>query len=802
MHETTCSNEGVGIEQQTRRGRKEMSENIETLREQLLAELKEPGLDYNQVALLSAQLVRLDPDNVRFTVDAAHISRLGKELVARQETAVSELVKNAYDAEAKKVELIFANTDKPGGSLSIIDDGLGMTREQLIDGFMRLSSTIKIHQPTSPNLKRSRAGRKGIGRFAAQRLGNKLTVVTQTADSPHALRIKIDWRLFVNDRDLFSIASKVEEIAKEKQQGTTLIIDDLAESWTQLSIDRVYRYISDLIQPFPLSEIKIRSDIDPGFEVTIFRDSGDVRKSVADVQSMVFDNAIAEFEAFVDKEGIGCWSLSSTRLGIDEKAIPIGKDRDNPKSKFRFLRDVHLQSHYFIYDFSLIPRSQFKMIRELALERGGIRVYRNGFRVLPYGEQFNDWLRLDNMQARREILPPAGNINFFGFVQITDPEGTLFEETASREGLIENEPFTELVDFISRVIRAVANRIAAARGTKVNRTDRIVEVRSPQELLREAGTKLAQVVDELNRDAEFGDNPPITKDVTADKETLPRTTDTIKQVAQIIVGVAEQQEKERNLLLQEIGMLRVLASLGLAIGEFTHEIRHSFNALIADASHFTVSSPIGSPSYEVAQDLDVRLRAIRTYTSYFDRAISENARRDVSPQDVVMLVRAFYKMMAPSALRYGIFLHEPELRGFNLYSCPMHPSEWSSLLLNLYTNSRKAIARAAVKGNIHIAVGKEKKNVYLEFSDNGDGISSENEDKIFDAFFTTSTPSSPFAEEQDEVIGTGLGLKIINDIVESYNGDISLVPPPNGYKTCFRVTFPAATRQELEEYGI
>ena len=100
--------------------------------------------------------------NVGFTVDAGLIQRLGYELVGRAETAVSELIKNSYDADATVVDVDFINAFTQGGSLIISDNGLGMTKQQLINGFMRISSTDKLHNPTSLRFNRTKAGKKGI----------------------------------------------------------------------------------------------------------------------------------------------------------------------------------------------------------------------------------------------------------------------------------------------------------------------------------------------------------------------------------------------------------------------------------------------------------------------------------------------------------------------------------------------------------------------------------------------------------------------------------------------------------------
>ena len=179
------------------------------IREELSKILVEDPTNYSKILELSSKLSSFDDDNIRFSVDAGVIDRLGSELVARQETAVSELVKNAYDADATKVNIKFENSDEIGGTLYIEDNGTGMNREQLINGFMRISSSSKIHNPFSEVYKRKRAGQKGIGRFAVQRLGEKLTITTQTENDETALVLSINWNEYANDLDLSAITNKI-----------------------------------------------------------------------------------------------------------------------------------------------------------------------------------------------------------------------------------------------------------------------------------------------------------------------------------------------------------------------------------------------------------------------------------------------------------------------------------------------------------------------------------------------------------------------------------------------------------------
>ncbi|RYZ78251.1 MAG: ATP-binding protein, partial [Moraxellaceae bacterium] len=93
---------------------------------------------------INAQIALLNPNSVSFSVDANIINRLGRELIGKAETGVSELIKNAYDADATLVKLNFIDSNITGGKLIIADNGHGMSRSDLVKGFMTLSSTTKI----------------------------------------------------------------------------------------------------------------------------------------------------------------------------------------------------------------------------------------------------------------------------------------------------------------------------------------------------------------------------------------------------------------------------------------------------------------------------------------------------------------------------------------------------------------------------------------------------------------------------------------------------------------------------------
>lgn len=716
-----------------------------------------------------------------FSVDAGLIDRLGRELVGRAETAVSELVKNSYDADAKSVEVNFIDSLWSGGTLEIVDDGLGMTYDQLKSGFMTISSTDKVHNPLSLRYNRSRAGKKGIGRFATQRLGKKLIIVTQTLESEQAIRLTINWNRYTVDQDISSITNQIEYLPKEKLEGTTLIIEDLREGWPEAAIKRIYRYVSDLFQPDYLSEnsqnLHIAKQNDESFNVEFFQINEGVKYEIASPQKMLFDKNVAVIEGFIDAVGDGFVGVKSERLALDDYAIPIQRFKDN--EKFQVVKDVHFKAYYFIYNrveyYTDISKLELNSIQKLAHESSGIRLYRNGFRVLPYGEAKDDWLGLDIRYSGEsgQTNIPFNNNNLFGFVEIIDKEGQLFQETASREGLIENSAFEELVDFLQKSFVTARGRIA----------EKITLIRKGK--LESKGSFEEDFEENANKKTIEEEFEEVDNEVQNDN------------IKEVIKSIKEKYYE----VLEELSMLRILASLGLTIGEFTHEIIQFTPSINGFISKLYESNQNNLDTIKILDDLKRTFANFTSYTSYFNATVSENTSREIKPILITDVVNFFVKNIKEDLNRQNTEVIV-ESYGYDLYTTPMHISEWSSVLYNFYTNSKKAIKRSGNEGKIKIITGEEDEKIYLELHDNGDGIPEENKNRVFNPFFTTSTPAGFDAPLDEKLTGTGLGLKIIKDIVEAYRGTVKIVSPENGYNTCFRIDVPKAEKEELEKYGV
>lgn len=726
--------------------------------------------------------------NIAFSVDAGLINRLGLELVGRAETAVSELIKNAYDADATVVEANFINSYDEGGSLEIIDNGIGMTFEQLKTGFMTISSTDKLHNPLSNKYNRSKAGRKGIGRFATQRLGSKLTIITYAEGGEGGIKVTIDWNKYDIDNDITEIVNPVEIIPKGENSGTKLVIENLRDGWTEPSIKRIYRYVSDLFQPDYLSQESLAQQIanqkDNTFKVRFYRTENRVTSEVASPQKMLFDKRLAVIEGYVDKLGDAFVGITSESLGLDNEVITIDNNEEEPR--FSILKNVHFKAYYFIYNraeyYSSISKMELRNIQTIASDTGGIRLYRNGFRVLPYGEPKDDWLGLDirysGVSGQTNI--PFSNNNLFGFVEILDKDGISFQETASREGLIENRAFRELVKFLHLALVAARGRIAEK--ITILRQQKIDDSYVPQ--------------DDVNPDNEEKSTEEQFDEI--DEELSKSETSDNSRAKAALLSLKQKYEAA----IEELSMLRILATLGLTIGEFTHEIIQytpDIHGYISKLFEIHAQDPY---SISILNDLKRSIDNFTAYTSYFNATISENTSREIKPINIEDVTTTFVKSIRDDLRKKNIEIVTTSY-DYDLHTIPMHISEWSSIFYNLYTNSKKAIKRQdAILGKISVVSGIENDYVYVEFSDNGDGIPNENRDRIFNAFFTTSTPVGFEAPDDERLTGTGLGLKIVKDIVTSYKGRIFVIEPPVGFNTCFRIEIPKAPEEILIEYGI
>jgi hypothetical protein len=552
--------------------------NTKSVKDLIERELRKDDPDWRLVESLSRGEVSQDPTKVRFSVDAGHIQRLGVELVGKKDTALSELIKNAFDADATEVNLEFEKSQSVGGTLTISDNGSGMTLDVIRNSWMRISTDSKAEQPQSPRYDRRRAGRKGIGRFAVQRLAKRLELRTSPIGEPYGYSVLFNWdKEFTSGRDLNDIFNSVVRFDKEPEaSGTELRMVSLRDAWTPAAISRVWRAVLLLQPPFKVASVsgkKVGKLSDPGFTVKVNGETNDASIDSFSIEKDFLSQAIATIDAGIDEHGCATVRVSSRKLDLD--------DEFTFDERYMLVGSVSLTSSYFIYHSETLSGMRMIDAAEMGRRYGGIRVYRNGFRVLPYGEPKDDWLGMDDLVSRRDFLMPGNNRNFFGQISVGSEVNPFLEETSSREGLVENEAFDELRDFAQKALIWAITRVAALRNRKqtASQPGFVSKVRPPSQSIR---TAIDILEDRNEGSADLSErNMNGSDEVKADffpKEKLLSVLRAAEEDARV---TEEENEKQRAASLQYEAMLRLLAALGLSISVFGHEVKGAQEAIRA-----------------------------------------------------------------------------------------------------------------------------------------------------------------------------------------------------------------------------
>ena len=385
--------------------------------------------------------------------------QLGEQLIRNESIALLELIKNAYDADASTAKVIMRNLDVPEEGVIIVeDDGCGMTEEIIKNVWMEPGSDYKENL-FKKGIRTQRFGRlplgeKGVGRFAAHKLGELIILITRAENNPEIV-LKIDWEVFEKNKYLEDISIRLTRrnpmIFKNKT-GTRIEIRKLKKPWTRGMLREVYRSILAFISPFDTPE---------SFRVIFEPDHQDWIKDLLTMED-VKDFALFRFKCVLNGNRIEKFHYEFTPWPSMKKVNGrVVNETDEYMSKKLFLfddkekKEINLDNYNigpvifegFIFD--LDPKilslgvPDKKTLREYLKMNGGIRVYRDGIRVYDYGEPGNDWLDLGIRRVNEPTKRISNNI-IVAAVHLKRGKSTDLKEKTNREGFIENDTFREL----------------------------------------------------------------------------------------------------------------------------------------------------------------------------------------------------------------------------------------------------------------------------------------------------------------------------------------------------------------------
>jgi signal transduction histidine kinase len=403
---------------------------------------------------------------IRFRPRARLLDTIGGDLIKDEVAGVIELVKNAFDADASRVTVSFKNlSDKKGASILIEDDGHGMTRQDILEHWMSPSTDVKVGKKSPGG--RPLLGHKGIGRFSAMRLGDELRLETSPNGVAEVYFLEVDWEVFrATDRYLEDVGLELQirtDVPKE-QGGTSLLITSLNDEWDGRRLERLLRELRLLLSPLPqefLDTFRIYLDLtDSGLE------DGPLVREVQEIEPYQIP-AVADYIVTTEIHENGGFSFRYERQLHEDDEIELlaSEEGTDIRSKFPEREDwpefslplpcgsVQIQLHIWDRDREILlgkasrlgeaEQLGLRAIRRLLDDISGVAIYRDGFRVRPYGDPDQDWLEL----AQRRVQNPTMRIGpnqLRGVVSISSVRNPRLEDKSSREGLKENDAYQAL----------------------------------------------------------------------------------------------------------------------------------------------------------------------------------------------------------------------------------------------------------------------------------------------------------------------------------------------------------------------
>jgi signal transduction histidine kinase len=491
-------------------------------------------------------------DKLAFKPRARLLLLLGDQLIRDPGVAVFELVKNAYDADAPRVTVTMTDVDDRGlGRIVVEDSGSGMDFHTVTRVWLEPGTDFRAGQKEqsrhTPIYGRLPLGEKGVGRFAAHKLGNRVKMITRKKGYPEVV-VDIDWRHFESAGYLSDVPVTVREREPqwftEKRTGTRLEVTALRATWTRSMIRDLHRSVNSICSPFGARSSEFDEELAVSPEVT-----GDFTADLLVPEKEEWLEGLLTVDKVLDYSLFRARCLiSDATLQFDYHFVPfpamkrvkprrlemvssdamnITFDDDEPARLLnKYVGPFHLDLYIFDRDPAVLSLGVADKpgLRRFLNESGGIKVYRDGIRVYDYGEPGNDWLNLDKSRVNIPSARISNNLVIGGVflsletssgLKLKDeseegPEASLgLIEKTNREGFVENatfRAFRKAVIFATTQVVAERNkdkeRIRAGYTSSKFREPVLADLAEVRERIETAGLgkDVLAYVDRIERD--------------------------------------------------------------------------------------------------------------------------------------------------------------------------------------------------------------------------------------------------------------------------------------------------------------
>ncbi len=809
----------------------DITTQISELKSKLSDEQMKEQPDINVIESLTDEIAKLEVTQIPFTVSARTARLIGQENFANAEGAIIELVKNSYDADASVCVIII---DPVNNSIRILDNGDGMTETTIRTHWMTIGTDDKkINYKTKSRVK---TGAKGIGRFALDRLGKSSVMITKTLES-ESLVWDVDWNQFENTGAVISDIKATLQVGNsdfwgeiveiqnfsglkepiidywKEEKGTLISIDNLKDVWDEKATQSLYSNLEILVPPLETNifQVFLFSTLEPdnyGKVLPTLCDDYDykITTTVSEDQSVsikVFRNElnIGDLKriGFFEKSKLNQsqYQLEAFEKGMFEMPTKLetliagfkGVDKNNNLSKI----GAFTFSFYFMKrgggqekdeDITKYPyKSVNYSNRTNWLDKfGGIKIFRDNFRVRPYGETKSssfDWLDLGKRAlSNPTVTRPGYRVRpqqVYGIVNISRIDNINFEDKSSREGLQENDAFS----LFKEILKAIIEIFEQDRNQIMMTLKKIYDDANKK---RKAQEEAEQII----KNKAKSNSTPTPTEANEEKETLITAIQAYKE------DIEELQDEQK--------ILRVLASAGLIVTSFAHEFRNHTDSILPRTQELKdvllkvidIEKLKNLPSffdpYVMLSDMrnqDERLK------SWLDFSIS-SVRKDKRSRRIINMVtyiEGLEKNWNSLLSRRNIKLTIDKWK-FTEVNFKGHEIDLDGIFNNLITNSVDAYKRKDAGDAREIKLSfafnaLEANGISVVYEDFGPGLLEEitEPNKIFQPFFTTKRD-----DKTGEKIGTGLGMWIVKSTIDEYSGDVEILRARPNFKV--KITLP------------
>jgi signal transduction histidine kinase len=717
------------------------------------------------------------------------VRTIGDQLISGPEAALIELVKNSFDADSKAVGITITpqTEDSPVGKIIVQDYGHGMTYNDVVNRWFEPATDEKVKQQYSP-AGRKLLGAKGIGRFATARLGSKtkLTTISKTkVGKLDQVIVDIDWNAFSSEKYLdeldIPITRKTIVEKKPPHTGVLIQIEDLRDLWTKKKIENLIRELKRVATAENEGD---RFDIHLNLVAFTIASAGfDGAALMAELNSG-HDSDFAEplsstlivpfkIHKFADYRLHGVFSPDGAFNGVF--SIPKGDGLRVPLKipALSLLPDetpcgsVDLDIN--VYDLetesvaALFGRMEFdfekigiKAARKVLTENAGISIFRNKFRIRPYGEPENDWLELE----RKRVQNPSKKLGISqvsGRVTVSDEASSSLVERSSREGLEHNGSFERLKRLLDEVFLHIEERRFTFR--------------------QNAGLS-RRVAGDMTKAKEQANLGNVSKAVAS----LPPAFQTAMLVA------IDRDRKALTESLDELDafqkLLQSRAALGLLVARVIHEGRRFLNPMAASTRMlsdqqdvFLVDSAMGKLARkQLPQHLEIINHGAKNLGKLFKQLDPISGRKRGRPNsiEVKTVIKTTIDLLSEALASAKIKVVVSVDDDLTAYG---YADDLQNALLNLIDN--------AIYWLDTIDIPKREINVTGIALDRKVRLSIQNNGPLIDAAYVPQLFSAGFSLKSD---GTGIGLTIAREACRSSKGD--LIFDDSAINTTFHVDFP------------